>query len=398
MSKKKNVSRKNTPNKIASVKKSESDRPVGQMSEMSDRLDLAKKELPVKLASAKEKTGKLLSGIAGKLAGLGSKIKESLKGMKLDTKEGGFKRVVENNKTTLIVAAAIILIGGAAYTFSYQSLPKLRDTHEENSGQSYKTYDAEVHPMQILSTVRENMVEFKGDPTSKGDGKTAESKYVIYSLDWFGSKRKTVLYYDETNTFNRIKLEIGNESAESLYEKLLKELGSPIEEEDPTVREGWAIWIKDAVKYKMMHRGDYTQLEMSIAKYENTQNLEIGKYPATIQYISTVDLNGDKEIDEKILLLGTRNSSTHINFDKLYLLVWDGKKTHLMEMNPENDGGAYPQVSFYDYDKDGKEDIVVSAENNVVDNYNIFSYGEEGLKLIYSGYEEPGLNEQEHDE
>ena len=320
-------------------------------------------------------------------------VSQFFRGLSSDVKEGGLKKLVERNKVTLMLALLVIVIGGGIYAFTYQRLPSLSENHAENSGGNYKTYDAEVHPMQILSTVRENMTEFKGEPSSKGDGKSDDTKYVVYSLDWFGQARKTVIYYDGNNAFNRIKLEIDNESATSIYEKLTKELGTPLEDHDPTVREGWAVWIKDSIKYKMMHRGSYTQVDMTIAKYDNSQNLPVGKYPVLIQNINNIDLNGDKVIDEKILLLGNREVSTNINFDNLYLLVWDGKKTHVKAMSEEYDGGSFPQIEFYDQDKDGAEDIVVSSENNIVNHYNVFKYTGTDLSLIYSGYEEPGLNE-----
>lgn len=345
-----------------------------------ESLQAKSKDFAKKIKPAMEKTQK-------SLAKTGQNLKK-------DMDKSGIKGLLERYKFSLIAGALILAAGLSIYAISFQSLPKLSETHMENSGENYKNFDAEAHPMEILSTVRENMKEFKGDPTEKGDGKTEDTRYVVYSLEWFGMNRKTVLYYDGTNTFYRIKLEVGNESAESLYEKMTKTLGKPMEEKDPTVKEGYAVWIKDAIKYKMMHRGSYTQIDMSIAKYDNTQNLPVGKYPITIQSINNIDLNGDKEINEKILLLGNRPSSTSIAFDKLYLLVWDGQKTYLKEMDPEYDGGSYPQISFKDTDKDGKEEIIISAENNIVVNYNAFKYTGSSLDKVYSGYEEPGHHEQ----
>ncbi len=338
------------------------------------------------LASSKDKSAELLKA-GGRSAG------KFFAGLSSDMKKGGLKGLIRQNKMTLLIGALIVVLGGGIYAFNYTNLPKLSKIHEESSGGDYRTYDAEVHPMQILSTVKENMADFKGEPSSKGDGKTDETRYVSYSLDWFGKARKTVIYYDSTGAFNRIKLEIGNESATDVFDKLKNELGLPSEDHNPTVKEGWAIWIKDSVKYKMMHRGSYTQLDMTIAKYDNSQALHVGKYPVIIQSINNIDLNGDKTINEKILLLGNRELSTNIDYSTLYLLVWDGTKTYVQPMNPEFDGGAYPQVDFYDKDKDGAEDIVISAERNIVNNYNVFKYTGSALENIYSGYEEPGLNE-----
>ncbi len=283
--------------------------------------------------------------------------------------------------------AAVLLIGIGIYIYNYQKLPTLNRTHIESAVSSYQTYNAEVHPMQLLSTVRENMEEYRGAPTGKGDGKSAETRYVVYSLDWFGMKRKTVLFYDTNGQFIRIKLEIGNESAQSLFDKLKAELGTPLEEDDPTVRGGYAIWIKDAVRYKFMHRGTYSTLEMSIAEYENPSALALGDKPVTIQYINQVDLNGDGTIDEKILLLGNKGEGITTHFAKLYLLVWDGKKTYLKEMASEYDGGTFPQLIFANADEDPAEELVVVAENNVVNHYNVFKYTGTSLDWIYAGYE-----------
>ena len=317
------------------------------------------------------------------------------KNIKKDFSQGGFKRVIQKNRMTLTLGALLMVMGVGLYAIQFQSLPKLQETHTEGSSSNYKNYDAEAHPMEILSTVKSNMQEFKGEPSEIGDGKTEETRYVVYSMEWFGKNRKTVIYHDPTNTFSRIKLVIDNESAESLYEKLVNNLGKPLEESTPTVREGWAVWVKDSIRYKMMHRGSFTQLEMSIAKYDNSQNLDVGKYPIVVQNIQGIDLNGDGTVDEKILLLGNRNSSTDMAFSKLYLLVWDGKKTYLEEMEADYDGGKYPQLEWVDTNGDGQAELLVSAENNIVNNYNVFQYTGTALEKTYSGYEEPGHNEQE---
>ena len=320
---------------------------------------------------------------------------KTTKNVQKDFGEGGIKRLIQRNKMTLTLGALIVVIGIGLYAIQFQSLPKLSETHKQTGGINYKSYDAEVHPMEILSTVKANMQEFKGAPSETGDGSSEEMRYVVYSMEWFGKNRKTVIYHDPTNTFNRIKLVVDNESAESLYEKLIKDLGQPTDESTPTVREGWAVWVKDAIRYKMMHRGSFTQIDMSIAKYDNTQNLPVGKYPIIIQSINNLDLNRDEVIDEKILLLGNRNNSTEISFSKLYLLVWDGKKTYIQEMDAEYDGGKYPQLQFIDIDGDDTEELVISAENNIVNNFNAFKYTGTALERVYSGYEEPGKNEQQ---
>lgn len=367
--------------------------------------DKALKNAKVGMSKGAEKTGNLLKNVqegskpffekAGQnikkgSTSLGASVSKSFNNAKESIKKGGIKEFAKNNKITLVVALLVVMIGGGIYAYRYQSLPNLSETHTQNAGnKDYSTYNADVHPMQILSTTRENMVDFKGEPADKGDGKTPETKYVIYSMGWFGKNRKTVMNYDNSNHFTKIKLEIGNESAQSIYDKLLLELGTPLDDQNPTVKGGYAIWIKDAVRYKMLHRGSYSTIEMSIASYDNSAGLQVGKYPIVIQSISHIDLNGDSKLDEKILLLGNKANSVTTNFDKLYLLVWDGKKTYLKEMDEEFDGGSFPQIDFMDTDGDKKEEIVVISDNNFVKNYHAFKYTETSVDKIYSGYEAP---------
>lgn len=318
-----------------------------------------------------------------------ARLKQSFKNGKRSFKRGGIKQFAKDNIITLSIALLVVFLGGGYYLYSYQKLPVLSKTHTENAGNNYLSYDADVHPMQILSTVRENMVDFRGLPTAKGDGKAPETRYVVYSLEWFGKNRKTILFYDENSQFTRIKLEIGNESATELFEKLKTELGTPLENADPTVKGGYATWIKDSIHYKMMHRGTYSTIEMTKAVYQNAPNIGITEPTYTIQYINTIDLNNDGTIDEKILVLGNKAAGITTNYKKLYLLVWDGTKTHLKEMDPEYDGGSFPQIRFADTDKDKREEFVIAAENNVVTNYNVFKHTGSSFELIYSGYEDP---------
>lgn len=323
-----------------------------------------------------------------------AETKRATNNLKKDFQKGGIVHVLKQHQMTLILGVLMLTIGVGLYWVNLQRLPKLTPTHKTESGVDYKSFDAGAHPMEILSTVRANMVDFLGEPSERGDGKTPETRYDIYSMTWFGKNRRTVLYYDETETYNRIKLEITNESAAEIYAKLVEQLGASLQEQTPEVKEGWAIWIKDGIKYKLQHRGTYAQLDMSVAKYENSQNLAVGKYPMVVQQIENYDLNGDKVIDEKILLLANRSSSTNLHFDKLYLLIWDGAKTHLSEMDAEYDGGSFPQLYFQDIDKDGTQEIIVSAENNIVNHYNAFHYTPDALDRVYSGYEEPISNEK----
>lgn len=306
-----------------------------------------------------------------------------------DIKKNGWKQFLMDNRITVLLALAVIVLGGGLYYRNYRSLPTLGKTHLETSGTSYKKLDVEHHPMELLSTVRENMQELKGDPISKGDGKKAETKYDIYKMNWFGKQRNTIFFYNNKQEYNRIKLQIGDQTGQQLYDTLKEQLGTPFDDKDPSKREGYAIWIKDSIRYKLMHRGKYASIEMSLANYDNPSKLPIGKSPIIIQYINNLDLNGDEKIDEKILLLGNKAAGITTRYEKLYLLIWDGKKTYLKEMDPDHDGGTFPQIQFENTDKEPKEEIVISAENGVADNFNVFKYTGDEVQLIYTGYEAP---------
>ncbi|WP_028829917.1 hypothetical protein [Proteocatella sphenisci] len=297
-------------------------------------------------------------------------------------------KFVKKNKRLIAFAMGALIMAISVYYAYYMKIPSLDETHKKAINGGVESYDGDIHPFEILSSNRERMTDFRGAPESKGDAKTQDTKFVVYKLKWFGKTRETVMFYDNNEHFNRIKLNVGNESAKDLSEKLILNFGEPFESQSPQTKGGYAIWIKDAVQYKLVHHGSYATIEMKLARYENTNKLPVGDAPVVIQRLFKQDVNKDGNL-ESIILVGNRKNSLSADFKKLYLIVWDGK-THIGEMAEGIDGGLYPQIEFYDTDKDEKNEIVVSGDNNgVVKNYNVFRYDGDGLELIYSGYDEP---------
>lgn len=295
---------------------------------------------------------------------------------------------VRINKRVFIFSAAAIIVAISAYYAYYTRIPSLEETHREDIKGVVESYDGDVHPLEILSSNRENMADFRGEPDTKGDGNTPETKFVVYKLDWFGKMRETIIFYDSQNHFSRIKLNIGNESAKDLVQKLIADFGEPFESQSPETKGGYALWMKDSVQYKLVHHGSYATIEMKLARYENTNKLAVGDAPVVIHRLLKQDVNKDETL-ESILLLGNRKNSLSPEYEKLYLVVWDGK-THVAKMAEEMDGGLYPQIEYSDTDKDGKDEIVISSDNNgIVRNYNAFRYDGAKLELIYNGHDEP---------
>ncbi|MGB5823748.1 MAG: hypothetical protein WBH44_06705 [Proteocatella sp.] len=308
--------------------------------------------------------------------------------IKKNQENGDAKELFQKNKKIIYAGLLILVVALAGYGAYYSQMPLLKETHNPDIKGVIASYDGASHPFEILSSNRERMVAFKGEPDSKGDGKTLETKFVVYKLDWFGKNRETIIFYDKANHFTRIKLNIGNESAKELVDKLTKNFGSPVEDKDSTIKGGYGIWIRDSIQYKLVHHGNYATIEIKLARYDNTNNLDVGKYPIVIQKLYKLDINKDGK-QETMILLGNKKNSLSTNYDKLHLLMWDGK-THLVKMAKDFDGGTYPQVEFKDMDKDGKDEIIVYSDNNeVVRNYDIFKYDGAGLQLTYSGHEEP---------
>lgn len=305
-----------------------------------------------------------------------------------------FCKFFQSHKKNIYIAMSIVVIAIGSYIVYYSNMPVLKETHNKEIKGVLASYDGELHPFEILSSNRERMTDVKGDPTSKGDGKTDETKFVVYTFEWFGKPRETILYYDKQHRFTRIKLKIGNESGKDLNEKLVKLLGSPIEDNNPAEKGGHAIWIKDSVQYKLIHHGGYATVEMKLARYKNTANLKVGKNPLVVQKLYKQDTNKDGKL-ESIMLLGSKANAYSTNYDNLYLVIWDGK-TYSKGMAKEMDGGSYPQIEMLDIDADGKEEIIVSSENNdVVKNYNVFKF--EGSKIVpvYNGHDEPDVKAEE---
>lgn len=314
-------------------------------------------------------------------------IKEKFKGLK-------YKSFFEKHKKTLILATVALIGAVGVYVTYYSNMPILKETHSKEINGVLASYDAELHPFEILSSDRKLLSEAKGQPTSKGDGKTDETKFVVYTFEWFGRKRETILYYDKQQHFNRVKLKIGNESAKDLNTKLTELLGEPVENNDPTVKGGHAIWIKDSVQYKLIHHGGYATVEMKLARYENTANLKVGKNPLVIQKLYKQDTNKDEKL-ESIMLLGNKKDQFSTNYNYLHLILWDGK-TYSIRMPANMDGGAYPQLEIKDIDGDGKDEIIVSSDNNdVVKNYNVFKFNGQKLEQTYSGHDEPEVINKE---
>ncbi|MDO5095567.1 MAG: hypothetical protein Q4D65_03325 [Peptostreptococcaceae bacterium] len=315
-----------------------------------------------------------------------------------DIQKHGWKQFLLDNRITVALALCVVLIGGGIYLYNYKKLPTLGRTHLESSGANYKKLDVKMHPMEILSLDRANLKALLGEPGGSGDGKKAETRYDTFTANWFGKERKGWFFYNKDNLYERIKLQIADQSGQQLFDKLKEQLGTPMEDKDPSKKEGYAVWIKDAVHYKLMHHGKYATITMTPAKYDNPSKLALGKNPLMIQYINNLDLNGDGKIDEKIVLLGNKVEGLTSRFEKLYLLIWDGKKTYLKEMDPDYDGGSYPQINFANTDNERDEEIVISADNNVVDNYNVFKYTGDDVTLIYKGYDSPIKKIEEQEE
>ncbi|MGL5256608.1 MAG: hypothetical protein ACRC76_06180 [Proteocatella sp.] len=314
-------------------------------------------------------------------------IKEKIRGIK-------YKEFFSKHNKTLIIAAAALVVAAGAYIVYYSNMPVLKETHSKEIKGVLASYDAELHPFEILSSDRNRLSEAKGKPTSKGDGKTDETKFVVYTFEWFGKPRETILYYDKQQRFTRIKLKIGNESSTTLNEKLTTLLGPPVENNDPTVKGGHAIWVRDSVQYKLIHHGGYATVEMKLSRYENTANLKVGKNPLVIQKLYKQDTNKDQKM-ESIMLLGNKKDQFSTNYNYLHLILWDGK-AYSIRMPANMDGGAYPQLEVKDLDGDGKDEIIVSSDNNdVVKNYNVFKFNGQKLEQTYSGHDEPDVKNKE---
>lgn len=309
-------------------------------------------------------------------------------------KEFDYGDFFQTHKKQLYIAMSVLIISIGAYVVYYSNMPALKETHSKEIKGVLASYDGELHPFEILSSTRAGLAEVKGDPSSKGDGKTNETKFVVYKFEWFGKVRETILYYDKQQRFTKIKLKIGDEKAKDLSDKLTSMFGSPLEDKDPTVKGGLAIWIKDTVQYKLIHHGGYATIEMKIARYRNTANLEIGKNPLVIQKVYKQDLNKDGK-QESIMLVGNKYNPYSTNYNHVHLVVWDGK-TYVKNVPAETDGGSYPQMEIMDINADGKDEVIVSSDNNdVVKNYNVFSFDGKKIDLIYNGYDEPDIKTKE---
>lgn len=357
--------------------------------EIREKLAPKAEEIKIKAGDIKVKAKENLNLAKEKTLDFWKNAKSYFKNVKED-KNSIFNQIInifKKDKRATYIVIGVLIVGIVGYGVYYVLSPDLDSAQTSYEDMLSPRFNSEIHPIELFSTSLENLVDFKGEPISQGDGSSQEARYVVYKMDWFGQTRDTAVYYDTSTNVESLRIKIGDVPAQDLYNQYFEMFGKPKEEMEPTKKGGYAIFIKDGVQVKIIHNGEYMSVDMRLAKYDNVNNLLVGENPIVVQNIFDYDINQDGEND-KILLIGNKNPASTL-YDKLYLLVWDGNKTHLFKMAEELDGGSYPQLLLVDADTDKIKEIVITAGNNeIIRNYNVFKYEDGNITNIYSGHNE----------
>lgn len=347
------------------------------------------KSLSPKLQDFKVKMGKSYNALKSKTLNQKDKAKAYIEKTKKEEHNvfDKIQALFKKDKKIVYIIIGMLTLGIGGYSIYYSLAPDLDEAKGSYENSLSPKFNSEVHPLELFSTNIENLIEFKGEPESQGDGSSSEARYIVYKMNWFGENRDTAIYYDKNTSIESLKIKIGDVPAETLYQNYVEMFGAPKVEENPTIKGGFAIFIKDGIQVKLMHNGTYMSVDMRLAKYDNVNNLALGENPIIVQNILDYDINEDGKND-KILLIGNKSKSSTL-YEKLYLLVWDGTKTYLEPMPEAVNGGSYPQLILTDTDKDKINEILVSSGNNdIIRNYNVFEYKAGSVANIYSGHNE----------
>lgn len=357
--------------------------------EIREKLAPKTEEIKIKAGDIKVKAKENLDLVKEKTLDYWENTKSYFKNMKED-ENSIFNQIIyifKKDKKATYIVLGLLIVGLGGYGVYYLLSPDLDSAQTSYEDMISPRFNSEIHPIELFSTSLENLMDFKGEPITQGDGSTPDSRYVVYKMDWFGQIRDTAVYYDTSTNVESIRIKVGDIPASDLYNQYFEMFGMPKEEVDPTKKGGYAIFVKDGVQVKIIHNGEYMSVDMRLAKYDNVNNLSVGENPIVVQNILDYDINQDGEND-KIFLIGNKGSASTL-YDKLYLLVWDGNKTHLLNMAEEVDGGSYPKLLLINADSDKDNEIVITAGNNeIIRNYNVFKYEDGNITNIYSGHNE----------
>lgn len=301
----------------------------------------------------------------------------------------GSKRAVRqegNNIMGLWFLAPVFLMIfiGAFYIYKLAKTPPLNEKNIstfEESVESVVYQYGPLHPFEMCSMRKPDLIAQLGEPMGEGEGVDDETKYLRYEYEWFGFPTKSKIYYGREQRIYKAVINFNTVEFEKLQNTITEGLGEPL-----SIEEGQEfkdiIWIKDSIKYWLTKTDEgVNQLEVRLAYYTNPNDYDMGYRPTTIQETNKIDITGDGKPDD-IMLIGSRSSYTETAYSKLFLLVSSNNEEYFESFPKDLDGGIYPQMEVEGTGKDAK--VIVTTDNTYVMNKNVFTFSEGDIKNIES--------------
>lgn len=308
----------------------------------------------------------------------------------------------ENDLTRLLSLSVLILglliIGG--YLRYFYKLEPLTDEVVETPAEEETKITMPVVPYKAYSIKKADLLAKFGEGI-QGEGVSQETKYIEYQQNWFNLDVPARYFYGkETRVYETI-LSYKEEESFLVYENMKKLFGTPIYDNfmNTEAKNKETFWIADSINIFLRMKGGKPEVEMHMAYYENPKEHPLGDRPTIVQYMK-LDVTGDGE-EDKLMLIGTKPEYTTSVYKNLFLLVESKNGDFFSGFPLETDGGESPKLSKVDTNGDGKDDFLVTADQGVVINYNVFQIEGNQIRNIYSSDVDPlaaKIEETEKDE
>ncbi|MGP1448894.1 MAG: hypothetical protein ACTTKQ_04245 [Filifactor alocis] len=286
-------------------------------------------------------------------------------------------------KYFLIPMFFLILVGGI-YIYRLSSAPALKETDLTNQKNSWNGMVYEygpLHPYEMCSMRKPDLIAHLGEPMGEGDGTEEETRFLRYEYEWFSLPTRSKIYYAREQRIYKAVITFRDIEFDDLQKRITDGVGEPVSVEESHEFKD-VIWMKDSIKYWLTKTEEgELNLEVRLAYYENPEDLDLGYRPTIVQRSKTTDVTGDNKPDD-VILIGSKRAYTQISYDHLYLLIISNGEIYTEDFPKDMDGGQYPQMRIET--EKNKNEIVVESGNNFVLNQNVFVFENNKIKNISS--------------
>lgn len=250
------------------------------------------------------------------------------------------------------------------------------------------------NPFQIIGTNISDELSYRTDMkpvySTNSEGRSI-SAYTAQEV-WFGMTAPVETVYDLSDSkILQLTLRFpANMTQETIIAAASSQLGEPDgegapEADSPAVY--YAYWYKSGVGYFLENYGDYIEMYMTPAHYQDAAQYALSPDLTYTCDMETADIDGDGTA-EAITLLGKRYDNEATFFENLYLLIEKtNAKPQLIPMPEDSDGGYEPIMHLIDFTGDKLPEIMTEAPTGGSSgsiSYNIFSFANKKTSQIYN--------------